>query len=290
MKYIFIENANMIGEKKNIIYKGILLNKNVSFTDDKNKCDYIFIDSRDANLASNYHEKYFEKMVIIDYTDLGNEIINIPCLKYFKRSVVNKKKLSFLNYSKEIIPISYCLKNETLEFQNIFENERNYDISIFFDPNNNNNGYNSENIYRNIVATNIQTQMHTYNNHVGYCGNIGKIGRNSIQKEYYDKMFHSKIVVTCNPDHSEGDYRTWEALSSGALVFVDKMITPVLHPLIHEKHVIFYDKNDLRDLNNKLHYYLKNNEIRETIAKEGNAFALKYHKSSDRIDEILSHL
>ena len=26
---------------------------------------------------------------------------------------------------------------------------------------------------------------------------------------------------------------------------------------------------------------------RETIAKEGNAFALKYHKSSDRIDEIL---
>jgi len=46
----------------------------------------------------------------------------------------------------------------------------------------------------------------------------------------------------------------------------------------------------LRDLNNKLHYYLKNNEIRETIAKEGNAFALKYHKSSDRIDEILSHL
>lgn len=290
MKYIFIENANMIGEKKNIIYNGILLNKNVSFTDDKDKCDYIFIDSRDANIANKYDPKYFEKMVIIDYTDLNNRIINLPCLKYFKRSVVNKKNPSFLNYNKEIIPISYCLKNETLEFQNIFENERNYDISIFFDPNNSNNGYNSENIYRNIVATNIQTQMHTYNNHVGYCGNIGKIGRNSIQNEYYDKMFRSKIVVTCNPDHSEGDYRTWEALSSGALVFVDKMITPVLHPLIHEKHVIFYDKNDLRDLNNKLHYYLKNNEIRETIAKEGNAFALKYHKSSDRIDEILSHL
>lgn len=287
MKYIFIENANMIGEKKNIIYNGILLNKTVSFTNDKDKCDYIFIDYRDANIANKYDPKYFEKMVIIDYTDFNNQIINLPCLKYFKRSVVNKKNLSFLNYNKEIIPISYCLKNETLEFQNIFENERNYDISIFFDPNNSNHGHN---IYRNIITSNIQTQMHAYNNHIGYCGNNGKIGRNSIQKEYYDKMFHSKIVVTCNPDHSEGDYRTWEALSSGALVFVDKMITPVLHPLIHEKHVIFYDKNDLRDLNNKLHYYLKNNEIRETIAKEGNAFALKYHKSSDRIDEILTHL
>lgn len=287
MKYIYIENANMMGEKKNIIYNGILLNKNVSFTNDKDKSDYIFIDYRDANLANKYDPRYFEKMIIIDYTDFNNQIINLPCLKYFKRSVVNKKNLSFLNYNKEIIPISYCLKNETLEFQNIFENERTYDISIFFNPNNSNHGHN---IYRNIVASNIQTQMRTYNNHVGYCGNNGKIGRNSIQKEYYEKMFHSKIVVTCNPDHSEGDYRTWEALSTGALVFVDKMITPVLHPLIHEKHVIFYEKNDLRDLNNKLHYYLENNEIRETIAKKGNAFALKYHKSSDRIDEILSHL
>mgnify|MGYP001288080589 CR=1 FL=1 len=47
-----------------------------------------------------------------------------------------------------------------------------------------------------------------------------QIGRNSIQMDYYEKMFHSKIVVTCNPDNWEGDYRTWEALSTGSLVFV----------------------------------------------------------------------
>ena len=32
----------------------------------------------------------------------------------------------------------------------------------------------------------------------------------------------AKIVVTCNPSHSEGDFRTFEALASGALVFVDE--------------------------------------------------------------------
>ena len=45
-------------------------------------------------------------------------------------------------------------------------------------------------------------------------------------------MLPSKIVVTCNPTGWEGDYRTWEALTSGALILVDKMITPLINPLI----------------------------------------------------------
>ena len=33
-----------------------------------------------------------------------------------------------------------------------------------------------------------------------------------------------------------------EAMASGALVFVDEMATPRQHPLIHDKHVIYYSK------------------------------------------------
>ena len=85
-------------------------------------------------------------------------------------------------------------------------------------------------------------------------------------------------------------YITWEALSSGALVMVDKMLTPIVNPLIDKEHIIFYDKNNLDDLKQKIIFYLNNDNLREKIAKNGNDFVLKYHKTSDRIDEILSHL
>lgn len=284
MKRIFLEKDNMIGEKNNILYKGIILNEKVTLSNDIDTCDYIFICFRDATLARRYDSKYYKKMVIIDYIDSANNIIDIPCLKYFKRSVVDVQNSALKEYDRDIIPISYCLKNETLHFKNVFENNRSYHISIFFDPKE------SPTSKRCNVAHYIKHNMQAYNNHVGKVGSAGKIGRNSIQKEYYEKMFQSQIVVTCNPDNWEGDYRTWEALSSGALVFVDKMITPIVHPLVHQKHVIFYNKNNLADLRMKLQYYLENSEVRETIAREGHAFALQYHKTSDRIDEILNHL
>jgi len=36
-------------------------------------------------------------------------------------------------------------------------------------------------------------------------------------------MREARIVVTCNPSHWEGDFRLFEAMLSGALVFVDEM-------------------------------------------------------------------
>jgi len=103
-------------------------------------------------------------------------------------------------------------------------------------------------------------------------------------------MFDSKIIVTCNPKEWEGDYRTWKALSCGALVMVNNMLTPIINPLIDKEHIIFYDKNNLDNLKQKIIFYLKDDNLREKIAKNGNDFVLKYHKTSDRIDEILSHL
>ena len=281
-KLIFIENNDIIGEKKNIIYNGILLNKNVCLTNDINLCDYIFIDFRDFKIAKNYKNEYLKKLIIIDFRDNQNSIFNINCLKYFKRSIVNKNNLTIKNYNKEIIPISYCLKNEVLNFKNIFDYNRNIDISIFFNP--------GTGTYRGRISQFIKENFKKYNIFVGICGKAGPKGRNSIQEKYYEKMFNSKIIVTCNPCKWEGDYRTWEALSSGSLVIVDKMITPIKNPLINEKHVIFYDRDNLEELKTKILFYLKNEKLREKIAKDGNEYALKFHKPSDRIDEILNYL
>ena len=77
-------------------------------------------------------------------------------------------------------------------------------------------------------------------------------------------MLPSKIVVTCNPTGWEGDYRTWEALTSGALILVDKMITPIINPLINGKHVVFNDLNNLMELKNKILFYYPENISLET--------------------------
>lgn len=280
-KLIYFKNRNL-GGSENIIYKGLIDNPNTVITNNIDECDYIFLDFRDVKNYKKKKKKNFEKLVIIDYRDGPNDVFDIKCLKYFKRSVVNKRNMKLINYNREIIPISYCLKEEVLQFKNLFEYNRYIDVSVFFDTNGSG--------YRNKIARFIKTNFRNYNTSVGLVGKRGKTGRNSIQKKYYKKMFHSKIVVTCNPNDWEGDYRTWEALSTGSLVFVDKMLTPKINPLINEKHIIFYDRNNLLELKEKILFYLNNQELAKKISQQGNRHALKYHKPSDRIDEILSYL
>lgn len=68
------------------------------------------------------------------------------------------------------------------------------------------------------------------------------------------------------------------------------MITPINNNLKNKKHLIFYKKNDFFKLKQKILFYLENKDLARKIAKTGTDFALKYHKPSDRIDEILSYL
>jgi hypothetical protein len=277
---IFIEKDDIEGDKKWIIYDGLVNNPNVKITKDIDTCDYIFLTFRDFSKVNK--KEFYKKLIIIDYRDDPKQILNVPCFKYFKRSVINKKYMKFVNYNREIIPISYCLKQDVLNFTNIFDYNRDIDICVFFQP--------GKKSYRSRLASFIKNHFKEYNIFVGICGNDGKVGRTTIQMDYYKKMFHSKIVITCNPDNWEGDYRTWEALSTGTLVFVDKMKTPIVNPLINKKHVVFYDRNDFFKLKNDILFYLNNLDLAKNISNEGYLYALKYHKPSDRINEILSHL
>lgn len=108
-------------------------------------------------------------------------------------------------------------------------------------------------------------------------------------RDYFRLLRRSRIIVTCNPGKWEGDHRTWEAFASGALVFVDRMSTPLIHPLIDYSHCIFYDLSNkgLKSLQEKISYFIKYPDEAEHIAKAGYEFTMKYHKASNRINEIL---
>ena len=288
---IFLKRGDMMGEKKNVIYDGLVSNPRVEIVKTIRECDYIILTFRDFNWYRSLPRKYPRKLIVVDFRDQAHKVFNVKCFAYFKRSIVKKNlrnsKLSFVKYGKPILPITYSIRQECLTmhiFKNLDRYKRDIDISIFFPP------AIKKNVGRCSVARFIKNNFPNNTKHVGIVGKHKKKGRNSIQNPYFNKMFHSKIVVTCNPSKWEGDYRTWEAIASGALVFVDRMLTPVINPLIDGKHIIFYNKFNLEELKKKILYYLENEEERLKIAKEGYNYCSEYHKSSDRIDEILSVL
>jgi hypothetical protein len=102
-------------------------------------------------------------------------------------------------------------------------------------------------------------------------GQASHSSRGSIDADYFAALRRSRVVLTANPSEWEGDWRLWEALASGALVLVDRMITvtrmgtapqwaqlrqsvlqqrweeqapPMSHPLVHGTHVLVYDSTD----------------------------------------------
>ena len=70
----------------------------------------------------------------------------------------------------------------------------------------------------------------------GAVGELNKGQRKEMNEEYFSSLRQAQIIVTCNPSNWEGDFRLWEAMGSGALVFIDEMSTPMPSPLLDGVH------------------------------------------------------
>lgn len=100
-------------------------------------------------------------------------------------------------------------------------------------------------------------------------------------------MYDAQIVVTANPAGWEGDFRLWEALASGALVFVDELSTPMPFPLVHGENVVFFSTHDKADFLTKLSFYSTHEYDRESIARRGYVHAMRYHRTVNFVDYVL---
>jgi len=112
---------------------------------------------------------------------------------------------------------------------------------------------------------------------------------------YYDILGHARVVVTANPSGWEGDHRTWEALASGALVFMDRTSTPHTHPLIHGIHAVLYDPHNEAAFRAALYHFLVGEGSRpggeaEGVAARGAAFVMRHHLAVNRAEYILDEL
>jgi len=274
-----------------LIKQGLVNNPRVELVNNIEESDFVFQFYYIARHREHYpHDLPPEKTVVIDYHDRSHFKCPVGCFVYFKRSWVDRVESPDRKYAtKKVIPhlphyhpLTMAIMDEFIINEDV---ER--DIILSCPLRRDKKGWHLNRIRVLELLEKMDIQGKTQ---------IGEFSKGHMRRfnepdmrEYFKLLKRSRIVITCNPNRWEGDHRTWEAFASGALVFVDRMWTPLKHPLIDGKHCIFYDLSDvgLRELRATIFYYLNNLTEAEKIAKAGHEFTVKYHRTSNRIDEIL---
>jgi hypothetical protein len=105
---------------------------------------------------------------------------------------------------------------------------------------------------------------------VGIVSARGEKGRATVDQVYVNEMCASRVIVTCQPDRWEGDYRTQEAIASGALVLVDEVTYP-------PPNLAAITYRSLDDLAQKMQYYVANPDVAAAAAAAGRPRSLGDH-------------
>lgn len=242
------------------------------------------LDMNVVRQIKNYHRH--DREIVIDYndwTDLRNieEDLIDKIFLYFKRSMIDKGSKSLISYNREVKLISYAVRSDFVKYDEMIGTPGlEYDICCMFN-------------LGNKKRSNREKIPHIVNEYEGK-KHIGLVTGDRFSRrymdvitEYYDIMKKSRIIVTANPPNWEGDFRLWEAMLTGNLVMCDRMVGMDLleYPLIHKKHIIFY--NNMDDLRNLIKYYTINEKESREIGREGREYVLKHHLFSNRADYVI---
>ena len=270
-----------------LIKQGFENNPRVEFVDSEKESDFVFLFYTTLKHKPHFNKKFpSDKTVFIDYHDKPYMVFDVGCLAYFKRSWVEEVNEGYYSnkrvrsWASNFYPLIPAIMDEFIIDENI---ERVIVLSCTIRPHARH--HNRGRILNFIKRMNIQGKKQIGEFNQGHMNRFD----DPEMREYFRLLKRSRIVLTCNPSRWEGDKRTWEAFANGALVFVDKMYTPMTHPLVDGKHCIFYSLSDygLEELRKKILYFLKETGHAEEIAHAGHEFTMKYHRASSRIDEIL---
>ena len=271
-----------------LINQGLVNNPRVELVDNEKESDFVFQFYYIEKHKIFYEGQAFppEKTVLIDYHDNPRWFFSGEFLAYFKRSWVERVQHGDYDTKKPTKKLADNCHPLTLAIIDEFiideELERDVVLSCTLRE--------RRHLNRRKVLDFIQKMDIQGNRQIGQF-NGGIMGRwnGSEMRDYFRHLKKSRIVVTCNPSKWEGDHRTWEAFANGALVFVDKMYTPMIHPLVDGKHCVIYDLSDqgLEELQKRILYFLQEPDHADEIAKAGHEFTMKYHRTTNRIDETL---
>ena len=205
---------------------------------------------------------------------------------FFKRSFVSRRDGAFLSFAHldkpDVYPLTYAVTDAYMPKNFHFERERDLEIVCTLRG--------SRGMSTRLRVTDWLTEYiaaRGIDATKAVIGQINKGSRNSVSKAYFDQMYSSKIVVTVNPANWEGDFRLWEALASGALVFCDPLFVPHAHPLEDGVHVVYFDNSNKTSLFDRLDYYRANPLEAERVRIAGYLHAMKFHRTVNLVDYVL---
>jgi hypothetical protein len=111
------------------------------------------------------------------------------------------------------------------------------------------------------------------------------MGRTKVSKNYLEALLTTKIVVVAQRDMWEDHYRLFEAISCGALVMTDPMLSLPDELVDGENIIVYHSLDHLRKL---VHYYLDpaRNDERLQIAHAGWKLAMGRHQTYHWMEEL----
>ncbi len=270
--------------------EGLLLHPNIHLVSDPNDAEivvYLPVSSEWKKSECN-NVLYRRKMIVIDegdyqplfHPDDGNE----EWLLYFKRSYVNRhvgEYKGFMNYldNPVVFPMTYPIAEAYIktDFTPFHNRKMEFVCTLRGGPHDPLRQRIKEWTQQYAAARGVKNFI---------AGEVNHASRTTVDENYFHHLYNAKIIVTANPSGWEGDFRLMEAFGSGALIFVDKMYVPRPHPLIHGKHVIYYDNNNKTDFFDKLDYYRHHEQESIKVAIHGYLHTMKYHRTACLMDYI----
>ena len=119
---------------------------------------------------------------------------------------------------------------------------------------------------------------------VGLTGSAQEAGRKGVDEAYIQALLQTKIMVITQRDGWEDHYRLFEGLVSGAMVMTDRMLSK---PRGIRNGTELIEFTSLDDMRQKIDYYLRHDDARLTIARQGRLVALTRHRTWHRIEEMI---
>ena len=299
-RFNHIEN---ISTEMRLVAEGLRAHPRVDLVREPQQADYVMLCQNHLVEHNPFHSRFVElkdrfkeKTIMMDFQDWHAGVLDPESFQwklYFKRSCADRRTNLPVDYGDlNVIPTAYAVEDAMVIPPAGNDLNRKIDIACLFEDSVTESPYYKERRGGLLKLARQLQSREDYEMVVGTVSDCGPIGRSETNQDYKNCLYQSKIILHANPDKWEGDSRTWEALCSGALVFIDRMCQPISHPLVDGKHVVFYDPTDkgFELLKSQIAWYLDNDEERERIGRQGRDFVLRWHRSVNRINEVIWQL
>lgn len=286
-----------------LTHAGLTAHPRVVLVNDPDAADYLIFCQNHLVSHCPFHTQFQplkdrlkHRAIMLDYGDDPHLVYDADDFRwalYFKRSCVERLTNQAIDYAGlPILPTAYGVADDMIDAPDGSGSTRHIVVSCLFEDAVIDSPVFSRARGRLLQFAQRLARDHALPMQIGPVSECGPIGRSGRDPNYKECLFDSKIVLHANPDWWEGDSRLWEAVASGALVFVDRMCQPIPHPLVDGVHVIFYDLTDdgMKELERRILYYLSHDDERETIGRQGREFAVAHHRPINRVNGILEAL